>query len=88
MSLGRLGCPCGTADAILPFAPLHEPLCTTAGAPLHLDAVLTCDPGSRSVMQALWADVEAKFKETALSFELIPETRDYVAPDRDPWRFF
>lgn len=39
-------------------------------------------------MQALWADVEAKFKETALSFELIPETRDYVAPDRDPWRFF
>jgi len=38
--------------------------------------------------QALWADVEAKFKETALSFELIPETRDYVAPDRDPWRFF
>lgn len=38
--------------------------------------------------EALWRDGEAGFREAVRSFRLAGTTKDYVAPDRDPWRFF
>jgi hypothetical protein len=38
--------------------------------------------------ERLWPDLEGPFKAAAASFALTDPTSKYVAPDRDPWRFF
>jgi hypothetical protein len=38
--------------------------------------------------ERLWPDLEGPFKAAAASFALTEPTAKYVAPDRDPWRFF
>ncbi|KAL4430349.1 hypothetical protein ABPG77_002155 [Micractinium sp. CCAP 211/92] len=41
-----------------------------------------------SCPQELWEDAEAGFAASVASFRLLPTTNRYVAPDKDPWRFF
>ena len=35
-----------------------------------------------------WSDLEGPFRQATDSFSLLPPGRDYVSPERDPWRFF
>jgi hypothetical protein len=51
------------------------------GAPFLWSVSFTCP-------ERLWPELEAPFKAAAASFALAEPTGKYVAPDRDPWRFF
>lgn len=64
----------------------------------HALAVTTTRPGldgspylytlNLSCPQALWDDMAGQFKTAVDSFKLVPTTRDYIAPDKNPWLFF
>ncbi|EFJ45610.1 hypothetical protein VOLCADRAFT_105895 [Volvox carteri f. nagariensis] len=41
-----------------------------------------------SCPEDLWPDLEPLFRRSAESFTLLPTTRDYIPPDKDPWLFF
>jgi hypothetical protein len=38
--------------------------------------------------QSLWETLAPRFKESIATFRLVPTTRDYIPPDKDPWKFF
>lgn len=42
----------------------------------------------RSCPEQLWPELEPVFKEAVSKFALLPTTRDYIPPDKDPWLFF
>jgi hypothetical protein len=41
-----------------------------------------------SCPEKLWTELQAEFQKSIDSFRLVPTTKDYVAPDVEPWRFF
>ncbi|KAI8466368.1 MAG: lumen targeted protein [Monoraphidium minutum] len=41
-----------------------------------------------SCPESLWEDLSPRFLESVQSFRLLPPTRDYIPPDKDPWKFF
>ncbi|KAG2496712.1 hypothetical protein HYH03_005125 [Edaphochlamys debaryana] len=41
-----------------------------------------------SCPEELWPSLEAPFRKAVQSFALLPTTRDYIPPDKDPWLFF
>eukprot|EP00878_Enallax_costatus_P031048 GHUV01033882.1.p1 GENE.GHUV01033882.1~~GHUV01033882.1.p1 ORF type:complete len:297 (+),score=49.64 GHUV01033882.1:64-954(+) len=64
----------------------------------HALAVTTTRPGldgapylytlNVSCPQSLWDDLAGPFKTAVDSFQLVPTTRSYIAPDQNPWLFF
>ncbi|KXZ53907.1 hypothetical protein GPECTOR_6g825 [Gonium pectorale] len=41
-----------------------------------------------SCPEDLWPELEPLFKRSVEAFTLLPTTRDYIPPDKDPWLFF
>ncbi|KAG2440805.1 hypothetical protein HXX76_003660 [Chlamydomonas incerta] len=41
-----------------------------------------------SCPEQLWPELEPVFKAAVAGFALLPTTRDYIPPDKDPWLFF
>ncbi|GLI64352.1 hypothetical protein VaNZ11_007592 [Volvox africanus] len=41
-----------------------------------------------SCPEDLWPELEPLFRRSVASFALLPTTRDYIPPDKDPWLFF
>ncbi|GLC52390.1 hypothetical protein PLESTB_000623800 [Pleodorina starrii] len=41
-----------------------------------------------SCPEDLWPELEPLFRRSVESFAMLPTTRDYIPPDKDPWLFF
>lgn len=41
-----------------------------------------------SCPEELWGELEPLFRRAVDSFVMLPTTRDYIPPDKDPWLFF
>ncbi|GFR51830.1 hypothetical protein Agub_g14293 [Astrephomene gubernaculifera] len=41
-----------------------------------------------SCPESLWPSLEPLFRSSVASFTLLPPSRDYIPPDKDPWLFF
>lgn len=48
-----------------------------------------CEPcPAPSCPEELWGELEPLFRRAVDSFVMLPTTRDYIPPDKDPWLFF
>jgi hypothetical protein len=60
----------------------------TARPRAHPKPLLPAAAPAAALAQRLWDVLSPRFGEAIASFRLVEPTRDYIAPDKDPWKFF